>query len=307
MDKFAIGDKQQALYQFPDDDYLKEFLRTVGALCGLDPAKLVISERHIKAYEDNADPAPLAHKDRLATQVAVGFAVRVPPGSTLVLYPNAERSINPFNTSTELRASLRPENLPETTLKGVRPVEIQDGPRDVMVFRGNTIWHLRARPAGTVMVYFKLNAFHCDPLGEDPRTAEYQARARRLASQKNDEVGEAIPVLGRRVDYLHRRYNRFWQEVTGVVLWGEKHFTIDEQELQALKAMDGQRSVNAVIRAVTGKAQDPVLLNKLHRLAERGIVDLLPAGETLAAPAAVSRDLQVAPASAFPEAAGSLA
>ena len=89
------------------------------------------------------------------------------------------------------------------------------------------------------MVYFKLNAYHCDPLGEDPRTAEYEERARFLASQPDEQVGQAIPVLARRVDYIHRRYNRHWQEVIGVVLWGERHFTIDEQELEALKAMDG--------------------------------------------------------------------
>src|SRR5262249_28130790 len=57
MSNFAIGDKQQAMYQFPDDaDYLGEFLGMVGGVCGLDPAKLVVSERHIKAYEAGADP-----------------------------------------------------------------------------------------------------------------------------------------------------------------------------------------------------------------------------------------------------------
>src|SRR5262245_28067518 len=92
MKNFAIGDKQQALYQFPDNhDYVGEFLRTVGGVCGFDPAQLVISERHIKAYEADAVPYPLPHKDRFATDLAVGFAVRVPQGSTLVLYPDDDR------------------------------------------------------------------------------------------------------------------------------------------------------------------------------------------------------------------------
>jgi hypothetical protein len=277
MANFAIGDKQQAMYQFPDHEHLREFLDMVGKVCGLEPDLLVISERHIKAYEADADPYPLAHKDRLATQIAVGFSVNVPAGSTLLLWPNAERGTNPFNTSTELRKSLRREQLPETTLKGVAPVEIQDAPGDVMMFRGNSIWHLRNHAAGTVMVYFKLNAFHCDPLGEDPRTPEYQARTRQLAAAADEVVMEAIAVLGRRVDYIHHRYNRHWEELTGVVLWGEKHLTIDEEELQALKAMDGKRTVREVIRAVKGGADDEALLKKLRQLAERSIVDLLPA------------------------------
>jgi hypothetical protein len=280
MEKFAIGDKQQALYQFPNENYLEEFLETVGAVCGLEPAQLVISERHIKAYESDADPLPLAHKDRLATQVAVGFSIYVPEGSTLVLYPDAEREINPFNTSTELRASLRAEALPEKTLQTARRVEIQDGPRDVMLFRGNSIWHMRVRPAHTVMLYFKLNAYHCDPLGEDPRTAAYQARTRRQAAAPDAGFEEAIPILGRRVDYIHRRYNRQWQETTGVVLWGARHITIDEQELKALQAMDGRRSVRAVVCTVGGGSDDRTLLKKIRQLAEIGIVDLLGRNST---------------------------
>jgi hypothetical protein len=282
MANFAIGDKQQAMYQFADEEYLREFLAMVGAVCGLDPARLMISERHIKAYEADADPYPLAHKDRHATEVAVGFSVHVPAGSTLILYPGAEREINPFNTSTELRKSLRSEHLPENTLKGVAPVEIQDAPGDVMMFRGNSIWHMRYRGAGTVMCYFKLNTFNSDPLGEDPRTGEYLARTRQLAAAADAVLAGAVPVLGRRVDYLQHRYNRHWQETTGVVLWGEKHFTIDEQELQALEAMDGRRTVREVLLAVGGGDSDPALLKKIRQLAERGVVDLLPVPEAAA-------------------------
>ena len=36
------------LYDFPTDaDYLTEFFETVGAVCGVDPKALVLSERHI--------------------------------------------------------------------------------------------------------------------------------------------------------------------------------------------------------------------------------------------------------------------
>jgi hypothetical protein len=276
MANFHIGDKQQALYEFPDADYLREFLAMVGAVSGLDADRLVISERHIKAYDKDAEPLPLAHKDRFATEVAVGLAIRVPKGSTLVLYPNDERDVNPFNTSTELRASLRPETLPETRLRNAKRVEIQDSARDIMMFRGNAIWHLREHPAGTVMLYFKLNAFHSDPLGEDPRTGEFQAQTRALAASNGEQFVQTVPVLGRRVDYVQRRYNRAWQEVVGVVLWGQRHFTIDDQEYRALQLLDGKRTVREVVRAVSGGLDD-TLVKRLRRLAERGVVDLLPA------------------------------
>lgn len=152
LEKFAIGDKQQALYEFPEGgNFHQELVDTVGRVCGLKPGDLVLSERHVKAYDASAAPNPLAHKDRFASEVSVGFSIRVPEGSTLVLYPYDELEVNPFNSSAELRSSLRPDTVPENTLRHGRRVEIADVPRDVNIFRGNAIWHLRARPANTVI------------------------------------------------------------------------------------------------------------------------------------------------------------
>ena len=86
-----------------------------------------------------------------------------------------------------------------------------------------------------------------------------------------------VPLLGRRVDYIHRRYNRDWKEVLGVVLWGERHFTIDPDELRALQAVDGRRSVREVIEAMGPGYSPEVRTAKVRALAARGIVDLLPA------------------------------
>ncbi len=143
---FAIGDKQQALYEFPPGaDYHGELLSAVAGVCGVERGRLVLSERHIKAYEAKAVPEPLAHKDRFASEFAVGFSVRVAAGSALSLFPDDDRTVNPFNSSTELRASLRKETLPETTLRGVRRVAIVNAPGDVIIFRGHAMWHLRSR------------------------------------------------------------------------------------------------------------------------------------------------------------------
>jgi hypothetical protein len=272
--KFALGNKRQALYQFSDDlDCLRQFLHAVGTICGLDPARLVIAERHIKAYDAKADPSPLAHKDRCATQVAVGFSVHVPSGSTLVLYPDADREPNPFQSSAELRAMLPADRLPEVTLRAARRVEIQDAPRDVMLFRGSSMWHLRCRPAGTVMLYFKLNAFNSDPLGEDPRTLEHNARTAALVEAGDGRVAAAVPVLGRRVDYCQRRFNHLGQNVFAVVLYGEQPIAISEQEYRALRAMDGRRSLREVAQ-LAGVALESLQASVRH-LAAQGLVDLL--------------------------------
>ncbi len=171
MERFAIGDKQQVLYEFPDDgsDYLQQLFQGVGRVCGLDPADMTLSERHIKTYDADANPRPLAHKDRYASEISIGFSIDIPQGSTLILYPYDELDINRFDSSTEYRDRLSVEESPESRLATAKRVEIQDGPGDVVMFRGHKIWHMRWNAAGSTLLYLKLNTFNCDPLGEDPR------------------------------------------------------------------------------------------------------------------------------------------
>lgn len=276
MKEFAIGDKQQAMYEFPKDgDYVGELFDATAEVCKLNRADMVLSERHIKAYESTAEAEPHAHKDRFASEISVGISVHVQEGSTLVLYPYDYNEVNSFNTSVGLRASLSQDQYPEQALKKARRVEINDAPGDVIMFRGHSIWHLRANPANTTMLYLKLNTFNCDPLGEDPQTAEIRKHSQLAAAFNDQQLEKMIPVIGRRVDYIHRQYNRYWKEVPGVVLWGEKHFSIDEFEMSALRAMNGKRTVRAVIEAVNGQSNSADALIKFRRLALRGIIDLI--------------------------------
>lgn len=277
MKDFAIGDKQQAMYEFPEGgDYAQELCIKIGAVCGLDPQEIVISERHIKAYDADAQSHPNAHKDRYASQISVGLSVHVKEKSTLVLYPYDENDINPFNTSVALRASLSPDRYPEAKLRQARRVEIQDAARDVIVFRGHTIWHLRENPANTTMLYLKLNAFNCDPLGEDRHTPTLRQLTETNVQASDEELLKLVPQIGRRVDYIHRMYTRDWQEVPGVVLWNEKHFSIDEDELRMMQAMDRKRTVETVAAAaVAGGTERAAALEKIRRLARRGIIELV--------------------------------
>lgn len=278
MKEFAIGDKQQSMYEFPDDghDYFNELRRYVGGVTGLKAQDLVVSERHVKAYEADASPTPHAHKDRFASEISVGLSVHVKEGSTLVLYPYDELDTNPFNTSVQLRASLSPDRYPEPRLEKARRIEIKDAQRDVIMFRGHKIWHLRANPALTTMLYFKMNALNCDPLGEDPRTPVLRNSTETAIGLSDDQLEKMVAHVGRRVDYIHRLFNRDWVEVPGVVLWNEKHFSIDEDEFRLLKALDGRRRLGDVVTAVNGTDR-ATMLSKVRRLARRGVVDLVAA------------------------------
>lgn len=276
MKEFAIGDKQQAKYEFPSDgNYVQEFLDAVGKVCGFKPGELVLSERHIKAYDADAAPDPPAHKDRFASQISVGISVQVQRDSTLVLYPYEKTEVNPFNTSTRLRASFSPEQYPEPEFKNMRRVEIQDSPRDVIIFHGHSTWHLRKNAALTTMLYLKLNAFNCDPLGEDPSTGEFRKRTQMAIAMDDAQLGQWTPLVGRRVDYIHRYYNRDWNEVLGVVLWNENHFTIDEQEFALLRAADGKRKLKTILEGMNANGGQAEVLRKVRRLADRGVIDLV--------------------------------
>lgn len=276
IENYHVGDKQQAVYEFPNRADCDEFIDGMARICGLDAGQIVIAERHFKSYDASANPSPLAHKDRFATQIAVGFSVRVREGSTLVLYPDSDRASNPFGSSTEYRASLDPSQYPEHTLRDSQPVEIQDRPGDIVIFRGSSIWHLRRQPANTVMLYFKINAFHCDTLGEDAGTLEWENRTRRLAEGSNDDLRALVPLLARRVDYIHQRWTRDWQQLYGVILRGKPHLTIDAQEFEWLRSMDGRRSLGEVLGMTDHGAVAAGACEKIRRLARHGIIDLTP-------------------------------
>ncbi len=272
---FALGNKQQTLYEFLEPDHYDELREAVATICGLDGASMLVAERHIKAYEADAAPYPLAHKDRFGSEVAVGFSVHVPQGSTLVLYPEYDVGANPFNSTAELRSSFWAHTAPEPGLKTARRVEIRDKPRDVMVFTGSAMWHVREHAANTTVLYLKLNTYNCDTLGEDPHSGDVRQRTLESLRSSPGALGASIPVIARKVDYVHRRYNRDWNEVLGVVVFGEPHITLSETEFEALQTMNGRRTVADIAELMqrAGRAGDAH--ETIRRLAERGIVDLL--------------------------------
>jgi hypothetical protein len=263
------GTKEQSLFEFPEGvDFPGELFDVVAAVCGLRRETMTLSERHIKVYDADAPPDPPAHKDRLASQVSVGLSIDIPAESRLVLYPHEHRELNPFNISAALRRSLEPDQLPEAILRDAEEVEVDDAGGDVVMFPGNSMWHLRRKAARAINLYLKFNDFGSDPLGEDPATP---ARRERTLALLDDDGGLAaeIPVLGRRLDTVARRYVRDgWQELVEAHVWDDEPFAIDERELELLRAADGRRTWSEL--AADG-AEQP-----LRRLARRGALDLVP-------------------------------
>ena len=255
------GQKDQFVLDFPPEvDLGAELFDVIAGVGGLRRESMTLSERHIKAYQSDAAEYPHAHKDRFASQVAVGVSVRVPPGSHLVLFPETDRSVNPF-LSTGYRDSLEPDALPEVVLRGAPEIEIHDEPGDVVIFPGSAMWHLRRKGAGTVNLYLKFNDFDADPLGEDPSSAERRETTRR--NLDGDWSGR-VPVLSRRFDsVVHRRRREGWEESLAADVWGQPPVPLSDAEAEMLLRIDGSERAGSFDRAA------------VERLARRGVIDLL--------------------------------
>ena len=278
---FAIkGKKGQAIYDFSGEvDFPGEIFDFVATLCGLDRERITLSERHIQAYDEHADPEPPAHKDRFPSQVSVGLSIDIPAASRLVLYPDGQRAVNPFNSAADHYHSLQPEERPEVVLAGEEAVEIDDEPGDVVAFPGSTTWHLRRNSAGAVNIYLKLNDFDCDPLGVDPETPVRRQRTRALLDAGDHGALErSRAVLSRRLDFVGRHYSRNgWQETLQARLWGSEAFGITPEQFELIKAIDGGRPLSSLVDDVTaGRRRSREAVERdLMVLAERGAIDLL--------------------------------
>lgn len=279
LDSFAIkGKKEQSLFEFPDVvDYPNELFDVVAEVCGLKRDTMTLSERHIQAYEPNAAPEPPAHKDRFPSQVSVGLSIEIPPESTLVLYPYDHRSVNAFNKAADFSASLQPDELPEVVLKTAREVELNDQPRDVVMFAGSSTWHLRRRAARSLNLYLKFNDFGCDPLGEDPRTPQLRRDTLAVLNGSNGHrLEDLVPALSRRFDSVSRVYLRNGQETLQAELFGEPAFGITPLQFEALRGLDGRESLDAAVAKLANGGNVEDARAALLYLAERGAIELVP-------------------------------
>jgi hypothetical protein len=146
-----------------------------------------------------------------------------------------------------------------------------------MIFRGNAIWHLRENPANTTNLYIKLNSFNCDPLGEDPYSEDVRKRTLASLSQSDDALKRFIPLLGRRVDYVHRQHSRQWDETMEVVFWGDRTLPVSPDEFELLQHLSWKNTVGAIVM-IADSRDAGTRLAAVRRLASHGAIDLFEPG-----------------------------
>jgi hypothetical protein len=193
-----------------------------------------------------------------------------------VLYPYDHRGVNAFNKAADFTASLQLDERPEVVLKNAREVELKDRARDVVMFAGSTTWHLRRRAARSLNLYLKFNDFGCDPLGEDPATAELRRSTLSALQVANGQrLDTLIPVVSRRLDTVSRVYLRNGQETLQAELFGEQPFGITALQFEALRALDGRRPLAAAVAELSDPADAAEARAALLYLADRGAIELV--------------------------------
>jgi hypothetical protein len=267
LEQFALaGKKGQGRFDFPSEvDFPGELYDVISEVCGLDRKTIALSERHINAYNQDANPNPAPHKDRDASKVSVGLCIER-ADSEVVIYPGASRELNPYVSAATYYESLPEDQKPENALTEDQAVAIRDEPGDVVMFYGSAIWHLRRRSAGSVNLYLKFNDFDYDPLGEDPTTLQRQENTRALLRGDGD-LERIVVKRSRQLEQLNHLYSRNALEVRLAKLWGRNPVQLDEQEFQILQALDGGKDISTLGKDTLGR---------VRRLAEHGVVDLIP-------------------------------
>lgn len=251
-----------------DMDYEHGLFDFVAPLTGLSRDHMTLSARHMTICGSEAIPSPPPHKDRYSSQIVVGLSIVVPPGSHLVLYPDEERKAN---------LSSEQELLLEMDLPDSYGVEIYDAPGDVIVFPGSSMWHARRRSAGAAHLYFMLNDFDSDPLGEDPFTAARRSTTLTALSTSSEEFKAMVPVLSRRFDSVVREWSRARRGTSrSAIVWGLPPIELSYAEDSVLRSLGGGRSLEAITVARADIGEE-VVEKALRRLARRGVIDLLPA------------------------------
>jgi hypothetical protein len=159
------GKKHQYVFSFPSEAEAEEFRDGMARLTGLKRESFTISERHLKQYEPNANPYPYPHKDRFASGFSIGLPVHLGPETSVCVFPTWEREPNMgeravFKGPDEIADVEKLYHSPEALL-------LNEELGDVIVFHGAAMWHERVRPAGTAVLYLKVNDVGNDPLGEN--------------------------------------------------------------------------------------------------------------------------------------------
>lgn len=159
------GKKRQYLFDFPSDEAAIEFRDGMSRLLGYDKDALTISERHLKVYDEDANPWPAPHKDRAASFVSIGLPINLPEGSTVCVFPELDFGPNPEEKAVFMTDRDHPDL--EHIYSKEKALMLNEKVGDLVVFLGSAIFHERVKAGGAAILYIKVNDAGRDPLGED--------------------------------------------------------------------------------------------------------------------------------------------
>ncbi|WP_112322091.1 hypothetical protein [Oceanibium sediminis] len=159
------GKKRQFVFEFPSREEALELRAGLARLTGMEVDKITISERHLKVYDDNANPYPAPHKDRSASHYSIGFPVHLPEGSTVCIFPDLDPGPNTEDRAVFLTERDRPDLA--QIYENENCIMLNEKVGDIVIFHGSSLWHERLRGAGTAVLYIKCNETGNDPLGEN--------------------------------------------------------------------------------------------------------------------------------------------
>ena len=162
---YVSGKKKQFLFEFPDQKSQDDFRDQIAKLLGYDAGALTISERHIKAYDGKAIEYPAPHKDRSASTYSIGIPISLSTETSVCIFPNLDRHAN-ANESASFLKDKTPDEI-EALYSENGTIHMNESVGDVVVFEGSALFHERAKPAGSVILYIKVNDQGEDPLNEN--------------------------------------------------------------------------------------------------------------------------------------------
>lgn len=164
-DKWRIaGKKRQWVFDFPSQRDAQAFRAGMADLTGIPRDRFTISERHIKLYEDDADPYPAPHKDRAASAFSIGLPISLAEESTVCLFPELDPGPNTDNRATFLEIEGATS---QAIYASPAARKLNETVGDMVIFLGSSLYHERIRAAGTAILYIKINGEGDDPLGEN--------------------------------------------------------------------------------------------------------------------------------------------
>ena len=283
--------KKQYLFELPDEDFLHELTSAIGALTGLDDgAEITLSERHIMIYDDNASSLPPLHKDRVASEVAVGIPLETSTDARIALLPYSARGVNLLDNAiycpramgslarTAKGWCLEDSEYPKAPNGISDLVELDARPGDMVVFAGSSIYHGRLNASKSAALYFKFNTKSLDPLGEDPSTpARRENGVKALQRKGDDELLRSLVQLSPRLQHVSRRYTRpDWMPVLQASVSGEKDFALSDDDSRFLFALQGRRTVRDILMALDF-SENQLLSHvpRIRRLCRLGAIDFL--------------------------------